>query len=67
MNSNEKIFQKPNEGQIIIVDDQFASLQSIILKFQDIGLQNKIETFNNGKQVVSYLEKFLATLKAQAN
>ena len=48
----------PNKtGQIFVADDQFVNQQGIRLNFSDIGLENRLEMFSNGSEVLNQFQK----------
>ena len=48
----------PNKtGKIFVADDQFVNQQGIRLNFSDIGLENRLEMFSNGSEVLNQFQK----------
>ena len=41
------------------MDDQFVTLQSLKLKFEEIGITDRLLVFSNGQEVVDYFDTLL--------
>ena len=54
-------------GIVVYADDQFVNQQAMKMNFQDIGLQDKLVLFSDGKEVVQYFDKILTTELAKTN
>ena len=58
MNENHESYKNPDtSGSIIVADDQFVNQQGIRLNFMDIGLENRLEMFSNGIEVLNKFEE----------
>ena len=58
MNENHESYKNPDtNGSIIVADDQFVNQQGIRLNFMDIGLENRLEMFSNGVEVLNKFEE----------
>ena len=55
LNENHKLYlSSKTSGSIVIADDQFVNQQGIRLNFEDIGLENRLEMFSNGGEVLNH-------------
>ena len=59
LNANKAVYSSPNEGAIVIVDDQYVSKQSVELKVQDLSLKNKLVMLSNGQEACTFFEAAL--------
>ena len=55
----EVLSQRNDSGLIVVVDDQFVTLQSLKLKFEEIGITDRLLVFSNGQEVVDYFDTLL--------
>ena len=44
-------------GLILIADDQFVNRQAIELVVEDLGIKERTKIFENGQQVIEFLDK----------
>ena len=56
MNANKRVYSSPNNGTIVVVDDQYVSLQSVMLKVEDLGITNKLVMLSNGQEACDFFE-----------
>ena len=49
--------QRP--GLVVYADDQYVNQQTMKMKFADIGIQDKLRMFSDGKAVTDYFENML--------
>ena len=56
MNANQTVFSSPNHGTIVLVDDQYVSRQSVMLKVEDLGITNKLVMLSNGQEACEFFE-----------
>ena len=48
-----------NPGLVVYADDQFINQNLMKMKFQELGIEDKLILFANGKEVVDYFESLL--------
>ena len=47
------------DGQIIYVEDEFATCEQMKLQFQDYELQDRLTIMTNGQEVIDYFQKLI--------
>ena len=67
LNANKTIHSAPNEGTIVVVDDQFVSKQSVELKMQDLGITNKLVMLSNGQEACDFFEAALSDVQSSSS
>lgn len=66
LNNISHLYSQPNtHGQIVLVDDQYVSQQSIYYFFNDLGLSDRLHMFSNGKEAVMYFDRLLEKCQKQ--
>lgn len=46
-------------GLVVYADDQYVNQQTMKMKFADIGIQDRLRMFSDGKAVTDYFENML--------
>ena len=54
---------QPNSGLVVYADDQFVHRKMMQMSFKDIGIQDKIVLFSNGKEVSDYFDSILGDIE----
>ena len=67
LNSYQTIYLSPNNGTIVVVDDQYASLQSVMLKVEDMGITNKLVMLKNGQEACVFFDATLESAETLDN
>ena len=49
----------PCSGLVLYADDHFVNQESMKATFQQIGIQEKLRLFSNGRDVVDFMDKLL--------
>ena len=55
----QRLLNGKNEtGLILYADDQYVNRQAIKMTFEDVGLSNRLVMFQNGQEVLEFLERY---------
>ena len=63
LNANKNAYSSPNQGRIVIVDDQYVGQQLIMLEFQDLGITNEVLLLSSGQEACDFFEQTLSEIQ----
>ena len=66
MNEFGVLENKESNSLIIYADDQFVNQQQMKMHFKDIGIENRLVMFQNGKEVVDFFDEMLNSMENRA-